>query len=286
MGAEADGAREYLCALTEQRSDDTELVRGPCRRCVRNEGVDRCSLCGCILCYDCARISYEAGGIVCLQPCTFRDMPPMSGSSSFEPGTAARANSGRTIGPSFCCSNFGGLQARRRGSERVRRNITVIQEGVPDMDTMPDHELDPRAYAPDTIPYSGSYNISQGEREPACADHSVANGSDFQRIVDAPEGVLPSDLVPSMTMQGRDGSNYAIMGVMMLALFIADVIASARVFVSVVCTICGRGPQGCRKACRLIVDHRTRTTCGRACCLPEDHGAVWNHTCTEHVQLG
>ena len=134
----------------------------------------------------------------------------MSGSSNSEPGSMPRAVSGRTIGPTFCGSNYGGLLARRHGSERVRRKITVIQEGDPDMTTMPDdaelralhetlhpddYEYDPRAYAPETSLYSGPQEVSHGNHFTASIDNSVANGNELHRLVHAPEGVLPSDLV-------------------------------------------------------------------------------------------
>ena len=215
----------------------------------------------------------------------------MSGSSNSEPLRDPRA-----ISQSFC-SSFGGLHSKRNGGERVRRKITVIQDCDSDMAHMPDdaeiralHEtMHPdedgfvsRAYE---APEAQSYSVPR-EHGPSSTDSSVANGADLQRIVNAPEGVLPSDLVPSPTMRGQDGSNYAAMGVVMLTLLVVDMIACARAIVGAVCTICGRGPARCQKTCRLIVNPRTRATCGRACCLPEDHCAVWNHTCTEHVQWG
>ena len=234
----------------------------------------------------------------------------MSGSISSEPVTDRRA-----ISQSFCSASYGGLRARRNGGERVRRRITVI-ESDPDMNNMPDdavralHESlhpndydipdqylsmglgDPRAYAPEApIQDPGVAHIGipvppeegHGENLHASTDRSVANGNELHRIVHAPEGVLPSDLVSCPAVRSQSGMCYATMGVVMLALLVADIIACIRVVLGTLCTICGKGPRKCQKACRLIVNQRMRTTCGKACCLPEDHGAVWNHTCPEHA---
>ena len=112
-----------------------------------------------------------------------------------------------------------------------------------------DYEHDPRAYAPDTLAYSVTQDLSQREHESAGTDSSVASGSDLQRIVNAPEGVLPSDLVPSPIV-GSQHSNYAIMCVVALALLIADIVACTRAAMSTVFTICGKGPQKCHRNCR------------------------------------
>ena len=86
-----------------------------------------------------------------------------------------------------------------------------------------DYELDPRAYAPEVPSYAGPRD-GRGDYHPAGTDSSVASGSDLQRIVNAPEGVLPSDLVPSPTVENQY-SNYVTMCVVMLALLVTDIIA-------------------------------------------------------------
>ena len=157
----------------------------------------------------------------------------MSGSSNSEPGNAHRA-----ISQSFCGTSYGGLRARRHGSERVRRKITVIHESEPDMSDMPDeasiralHETlrpndyqvpeqyltagleDPRAHAQEVpsddpgmprMGISGPQEVSHGDHFTASTDSSVANGNELHRLVHAPEGVLPSDLVscPAARSQG------------------------------------------------------------------------------------
>ena len=77
-----------------------------------------------------------------------------------------------------------------------------------------------------------------------------------------------------------------MMLVVMLALMLVDVVACFRSGLNTLATLCGKAPRRCQRACRLIVNQLPRTTCGRPCCLPEDHGPVWNHSCPEHVQLG
>ena len=130
-----------------------------------------------------------------------------------------------------------------------------------------------------------SYSVPR-KHGPSSTDSSVAKDGDLQRIVDAPEGVLPSDLVPNPVIRGQDGSSYATMSVVMMTLLVVDVIACARNIAGALGTICERGPAGCQKTSGLIVNSRTRAAGDRACCLAEDHCAVWNHTCTEHVQWG
>ena len=74
--------------------------------------------------------------------------------------------------------------------------------------------------------------------------------------------------------------------ILMLALLIADVMACVRAAANTVLVVFGRSPEKCRRTCLLIMNRQTMSTCGNPCCLPPDHGAVWNHTCTEHVRLG
>ena len=118
-----------------------------------------------------------------------------------------------------------------------------------------------------------------------------ANGNplqlnDLERIIHAPEGELPSDTVSSPVMRSTGNASHMTHCIVMLAATMADTLACVRAVVNTVLVTFGKAPDRCRKACRLIVCQRTRATCGNPCCLPHDHGAVWNHTCTEHVQLG
>ena len=102
----------------------------------------------------------------------------------------------------------------------------------------------------------------------------------------APEGTLPSDSVQLPSMRSNDTADFATMLVVIMTLFLADVIACIRAGVNTLRVIGGRAPNRCPKTCRLITDTQQRTTCGKACCLPEGHTAVWNHVCPEHFQLG
>ena len=81
-------------------------------------------------------INYESGGARCLQPCFNREAHSVPGSSTPEP-----ANRERAISRSICSANYSGIRARRGGRERVRREITVISEGDPDMLDMPDEAI-------------------------------------------------------------------------------------------------------------------------------------------------
>ena len=83
---------------------DIGSYRYLCRRCVRNDAVHQCTHCGRVMCDECARIDYEAGGVMCLQPCIDRETPSIPGSSNSEPAMVPRA-----ISRSICSANYGGL---------------------------------------------------------------------------------------------------------------------------------------------------------------------------------
>ena len=177
--------------------------------------------------------------------------------------------------------------------EETRPNIQNIQQ-VPAqiLTAVPE---DPRAHAREVPLYEQSVpnmdttwpqQVSRGNSQTVSADSSDATFSDLHKIVHAPEGVLPSDLVKHPTMRSDGSASYVTMLVVMLALMLADVVACFRSVFNAFATLCGKAPQRCQKACRLIVNQQLRTTCGNPCCLPEDHGPVWNHSCPEHVQLG
>ena len=225
---------------------------------------------------------------MCLQPCIVRGHSSMSGSSSSEPVTVRRA-----ISQSPCASHAG-LRARRNGGERVRRRITVIESDgdMQNMD-MPDEAiraLHAKRRLDDQLSeerYLQQDNHEQRGREGAShANIPNAIGSEFDRIIHAPEGVLPSDTVGYPDVGDRGSASSVAAFVIMIALWVVDMVACVRQILGTLCTIGGKGPPRCQKACRLIIDHRVKRTCGRPCCLPEDHGAVWNHTCTDHAQLG
>ena len=110
--------------------------------------------------------------------------------------------------------------------------------------------------------------------------------NELERIIHAPEGELPSDTVSSPVMRSTGNASHMTYCVVLLALIIADTLACVRAVANTVLVAFGKAPDRCRKACRLIVCQRTRATCGNPCCLPHDHGSVWNHTCPDHVQLG
>ena len=116
---QADGARECMCPIVEHTMPDIGSHRYLCRRGVRNDLVHQCTHCGRVMYDECARIDYEAGGVMCLQPCIDRETPSIPGSSNSEP-----AIHGRAISQSICCASHDGSRARRSGGERVRREIT------------------------------------------------------------------------------------------------------------------------------------------------------------------
>ena len=146
---------------------------------------------------------------------------------------------------------------------------------------------DPRAHAREA-PHCGQprpQDVSRVQNPTTCADTSAATDNDLRKLAHAPAGVLPSDLVNTPTRSDGSG-NYATMMVVMLALVVIDIFACMRAGVNTLLIIGGRAPERCRKACLFITHRQTRTTCGRPCCLPEDHGSVWNHSCPDHVQFG
>ena len=126
---------------------------------------------------------------------------------------------------------------------------------------------------------SGPGNIASGSGQ----DLGLRNEGDLIRIIHAPEGELPSDAVASPVMRSNGGASHMTYGILMLALMTVDIVACVSAFFSTALVIFGKAPERGRKACRLIINTRTRATCGKP---PQDHGAVWNHVCTEHAHVG
>ena len=109
----------FVCPLMEGTLPDIGDYQYLCQRCVRNTAVVRCLHCDRMICEECGLNDYDAGAVVCSEPCIFRG----PGSSNSEPATDRRA-----ISQLFCGRSYGRLRARRNGSERVQREVTIIRE--------------------------------------------------------------------------------------------------------------------------------------------------------------
>ena len=99
-------------------------------------------------------------------------------------------------------------------------------------------------------------------------------------------GTKPYCMSEEKELRAGAGVGSASSRLRLAALVVADVLACLRAGTNAVFTIFGKAPERCQKACRLIINRQTRSTCGNPCCLAEDHGPVWNHSCHEHVQMG
>ena len=126
--------------------------------------------------------------------------------------------------------------------------------------------------------------LAAGSKGPM-TNPSLPVATDLDKMVHARDGELPSDYVSCPVVRSDEHGSFRTFCVVVVALIVADVFACLRAVAKTTLTFFGRAPQRCQKACRLIIDQRTRTTCGRMCCLPQDHGPVWNHACQAHVQL-
>ena len=119
----------------------------------------------------------------------------------------------------------------------------------------------------------------------AGAPEAGAPCNDLHQLVHAADEELPSDLVSCPVVRSDGNASCIMLSVVVLALVVANILACVLAVFNTVLIISRKAPRKCRKACRMVIDQRTRTTRGGVCCLPMDHGSVWNQTCPEHVPM-
>ena len=74
-----------------------------------------------------------------------------------------------------------------------------------------------------------------------------AIGNEFDRIIHAPEGVLPSDTLGYPAVRDRSSASCVAAFVIMIALWVVDMVACVRQILGTLCTIGGKARQDARR---------------------------------------